>query len=180
MFYVSSLCSLMLTCFRTKQKFLYGENNPYWFNQAKTLVDLLMENKVEESQSLIGTMLKEFLSVRNSGSEFYYYGFMSGVLGLACAAKSIEFHEEIERGDGFSDIILDNFDAETVCILELKTTKELDDCFAVAQSATEQIVKKDYAARFITRRYKKVYGLGIGFAKKGCEIVSLGNLVKNS
>ena len=112
----------VLSCFREKQDDLYGRNNPYWFNQAKTLVDLLMENKTEEAQSLIGTMLKEFLSVRNSGSEFYYHGFMTGVLGLACAAKSIEFHEEIESGDGFSDLILDNFDAETVCILELKRT----------------------------------------------------------
>ena len=168
----------VLTCFRTKQKFLYGENNPYWFNQAKTLVDLLMENKVEESQSLIGTMLKEFLSVRNSGSEFYYHGFMTGVLGLACAAKGIEFFEEFESGNGISDLILDSFAYKTACILELKKTKNVDDCFDAAQSATEQIIKKDYASRFISRRYKKVYGLGIGFAKKGCEIVPLGNLVE--
>ena len=105
---------------------------------------------------------------------------MTGVLGLACAAKGIEFHEEIESGDGFSDLVLDSFAYKTACILELKKTKNVDDCFAVAQSATEQIIKKDYASRFISRRYKKVYGLGIGFAKKGCEIVSLGNLVKNS
>ena len=170
----------VLTCFRTKQKFLYGENNPYWFNQAKTLVDLLMENKVEEAQSLIGTMLKEFLSIKNSGSEFYYHGFMTGVLGLACAAKGIEFHEEIESGNGFSDLILDNFDTKTACILELKRTKELDDCFAAAQSATEQIIKKDYAAKFILRRYQKIYGVGIGFAKKSCVTNSLGNLVEGS
>ncbi|MBO6258985.1 MAG: PD-(D/E)XK nuclease domain-containing protein, partial [Succinivibrio sp.] len=148
------------------------------FNQAKTLVDLLMENKVEESQSLIGTMLKEFLSVRNSGSEFYYHGFMTGVLGLACAAKGIEFFEEFESGNGISDLILDSFAYKTACILELKKTKNVDDCFDAAQSATEQIIKKDYASRFISRRYKKVYGLGIGFAKKGCEIVPLGNLVE--
>ena len=37
----------VLSCFREKQQDLYGENNPYWFNQAMTLVDLLLENKVE-------------------------------------------------------------------------------------------------------------------------------------
>ena len=169
----------VLSCFREKQDDLYGRNNPYWFNQAMTLVDLLMENKTEEAQSLIGTMLKEFLSIRNSGSEFYYHGFMTGVLGLACAVKSIGYHEEVESGDGFSDIILDNFDTKTACILELKKATELADCYDAATDATKQITRKDYASKFIASRYKKVYGLGIGFAKKSCEIVSLGNLTEN-
>ena len=117
----------VLSCFMAKQRFLYGRDNPYWFNQTMTLVDLLLENKAEESQELITTMLKEFLSIRNSGSELYYHGFMTGVLGLACAVKGLTYHEEAESGDGFSDIILDSFDTETACILELKKVTELAD-----------------------------------------------------
>ncbi|MBO6258190.1 MAG: PD-(D/E)XK nuclease domain-containing protein, partial [Succinivibrio sp.] len=123
--------------------------------------------------------LKEFLSIKNSGSELYYHGFMTGVLGLACAAKGIDFYEEIESGDGFSDLILDNFDAETVCILELKKATELADCYDAAMDATKQIIRKDYASKFISQRYKNVYGIGIGFAKKSCKVVSLGNLTEN-
>ncbi|WP_295363739.1 PD-(D/E)XK nuclease domain-containing protein [uncultured Succinivibrio sp.] len=116
--------------------------------------------------------------IRNTGDELYYHGFMIGILGLAAATKNFEYHEEIETGTGFSDIVIDSFDNKTACILELKKTEKLEDCYDAAQTATKQIIQKDYASKFISRRYKKVYGIGIGFAKKSCEIVSLGNLVE--
>ena len=159
---------------------LYGEDNPYWYNQALKLVDLLMVNNTDDAQMLISTMLKEFLSIRNTGNELYYHGFMTGILGLASATKNFRYLEEIESGTGFSDIIIDSFDNKTACILELKKTENLEDCYDAAQAATKQIIQKDYAAKFISRRYKKVYGIGIGFAQKSCEIVSLGNLVEDS
>ena len=165
-----------------KQKFLYGENNPYWFNQAKALVDLLMENKVEESRSLIGTMLKEFLSVRNSGSEFYYHGFMTGVLGLACAAKGIDFYEEIEKGSGYPDVVMIKTSSSTVTVLEFKQgKKELPKLIASAQDATGQIIYEKYAEPYIRDQYSRVYGIGIGFGGKDCVVRSLGNMAqKNS
>ena len=170
----------ILYCFNKKRELLFGENNPYWYNQALKLVDLLMVNNTDEAQMLISTMLKEFLSIRNTGHELYYHGFMTGILGLATATKNFTYHEEIESGTGFSDIIIDSFDNKTACILELKKTENLEDCYDVADAATKQIIKKDYASKFISRRYKKIFGIGIGFAKKSCEMVSLGNLVENS
>jgi len=163
-------------CFKAKQEMLYGEDNPEWFNQALRLVDLLMENNVEEAMPLINLMLKQFLSVRNYGSELYYHGFMLGVIGLAASTRSLTIHEELESGDGFTDLILDNFDDKTCCILELKKAESLDKCYAAAQEATAQILTKNYAEEFIGDRYERVYGIGIGFAKKSCEIISLGNL----
>ena len=168
----------VLACFNEKREYLYGEDNPYWYNQALKLVDLLMVNNTDDAQMLISTMLKEFLSIRNTGNELYYHGFMTGILGLAAATKSFKYHEEIESGTGFSDIIIDNFDSEIACILELKRTEKLEDCYDAADDATKQIIQKDYAAKFISLRYKKVYGIGIGFAQKSCKIVSLGNLVE--
>lgn len=168
----------VLTGFIEKRDNLFGEDNPYWYNRASMLVDFLMGNKTDEAQSLISSMLKEFLSIRNTSHELYYHGFMTGVIGLACATKGIVYLEDTENGDGFSDIILDSYDTETVCILELKRTKELEDSYDAAVAATEQIIKKDYAGSYISKRYKKVYGIGIGFAKKSCRIVSMGNLVK--
>jgi len=165
-------------CFKAKQKMLYGEDNQEWFNQALKLVDLLMENNVEEAMPLINRMLKQFLSVRNYGSELYYHGFMLGVIGLAASTRSLTIHEELESGDGFTDLILDNFDDKTCCILELKKAESLDKCYDAAQEATAQIITKNYAAKFTGKRYKKVYGIGIGFAKKSCEIISIGNLAE--
>ena len=170
----------VLACFNEKREYLYGEDNPYWYNQALKLVDLLMVNNTDDAQMLISTMLKEFLSIRNTGNELYYHGFMTGILGLASATKNFRYLEEIESGTGFSDIIIDSFDNKTACILELKKTENLEDCYDAAQAATKQIIQKNYAAKFISRRYKKVYGIGIGFAQKSCEIVSLGNLVEDS
>ena len=170
----------VLACFNEKREYLYGEDNPYWYNQALKLVDLLMVNNTDDAQMLISTMLKEFLSIRNTGNELYYHGFMTGILGLASATKNFRYIEEIESRTGFSDIIIDSFDNKTACILELKKTENLEDCYDAAQTATKQIIQKDYAAKFISRRYKKVYGIGIGFAKKSCEIVSLGNQVEDS
>ncbi len=168
----------VLACFNEKREYLYGEDNPYWYNQALKLVDLLMVNNTDDAQMLISTMLKEFLSIRNTGDELYYHGFMTGILGLAAATKSFKYHEEIESGTGFSDIIIDNFDSEIACILELKKTEKLEDCYDAADDATKQIIQKDYASKFISRRYKIVFGIGIGFAQKSCKIVSLGNLVE--
>ena len=169
----------VLYCFNKKRELLFGENNPYWYNQALKLVDLLMANNTDEAQMLISTMLKEFLSIRNTGHELYYHGFMTGILGLAAATKNFKYHEEIETGTGFSDIIIDNFDSEIACILELKKVEQLEDCYDAADDATKQIIQKDYAAKFISRRYKKVYGIGIGFAQKSCKIASLGNMSKS-
>ena len=104
------------------------------------------------------------------------HGFMLGVIGLAASTRNLTVHEELESGEGFTDLILDNFDDKTCCILELKKAESLGKCINAAQAATAQIITKNYAEEFIGDRYERVYGIGIGFAKKSCEIVSLGNL----
>ena len=169
----------VLSCFRAKQKYFYGRDNPYWFKQAMTLVDLLIENRTEEAQELITSMLMSFLSVRNSGSEYYYHGFMTGVLGFACAAKGIEFHEEIEKGEGFPDVVLKSDATDTVTVLEFKKgSSDRLGRIDSASYATEQIIKQQYALPYIKEQYTKVYGIGIGFGGKGCVVKSLGNLAK--
>ena len=162
--------------FKVKQKLLFGRKNPQWLNQALSLVDLLMENNVEEASSLMNDMLVQFLSVRNYGSELYYHGFMLGVIGLAASTRNLTVHEELESGEGFTDLVLEKFKTKTCCILELKKAESLGKCLNAAQKATAQIITKNYAEEFIGDRYKRVYGIGIGFAKKSCKIISLGNL----
>ncbi|WP_031492704.1 AAA family ATPase [Succinivibrio dextrinosolvens] len=169
----------VLSCFRAKQKFLYGENNPYWFNQAMTLVVLLLENRTDEAQDLINSMLMSFLSVRNTRSELYYHGFMVGVLGFACASKGIDFHEEIEKGDGFPDVVLKKKSSRTVTVLEFKKgNSDLPALMESADSAAAQIIEKKYAEPYIRAGYTKVYGIGIGFGGKDCVAKTLGNLAQ--
>ncbi|MDY6466589.1 MAG: PD-(D/E)XK nuclease domain-containing protein, partial [Succinivibrio dextrinosolvens] len=166
-------------CFKSKFENFYTKNNHHWFNQTLSLVDLLMENKTEEAQMLISTMLKEFLSIRNSGDELYYHGFMVGVLGIASAAKGISFHEEIESGDGFPDIVLKNDATDTVAVIEFKKGKnERLERIQSAEDAAKQILEKRYAEPYLAEKYKNVYAIGIGFGGKDCYIQSLGNLAK--
>ena len=92
---------------------------------------------------------------------------MLGVIGLAASTRNLTIHEELESDEGFTDLVIEKFKTKTCCIiLELKKAESLDKCYAAAQDATAQIINKNYAAKFIGKRYKKVYGIGIGFAKK--------------
>ena len=167
----------VLSCFREKQEYLYGKDNPYWFSQSMALVDLLLDNRAEEAQALITSMLKEFLSVRNTRSELYYHGFMVGVLGFACAAKGVEFHEDIEKGKGFPDIVLTQKSSVTVTVLEFKKgNPDLQGLIQSAGYATSQIIEQQYAVPYIKEQYSRVYAIGIGFGGKDCVVKSLGNL----
>ena len=122
-------------------------------------------------------MLISILSVRNSGSELYYHGFMTGILGFACAAKGVEFHEEIESGDGFPDVVLKKKLTRTTAVLEFKKgKKDLSALTESADYAIDQIIKKKYAEPYIKEGYRNVYGIGIGFGGKDCTVKSLGNM----
>ncbi|WP_406017185.1 AAA family ATPase [Succinivibrio sp.] len=171
----------VLYCFNKKRELLFGENNPYWYNQTLSLVDLLMANKTDEAQALISSMLKEFLSIRNTGDELYYHGFMVGVIGIASAAKGISFHEEIESGDGFPDIVLKNDATDTVAVIEFKKGRnERLERIQCAEDAAKQILDKRYAEPYLAEKYKNVFAIGIGFGGKDCYIQTLGNLAKAS
>ena len=171
----------VLYCFNKKRELLFGENNPYWYNQTLSLVDLLMANKTDAAQALISSMLKEFLSIRNTGDELYYHGFMVGVIGIASAAKGISFHEEIESGDGFPDIVLKNDATDTVAVIEFKKGRnERLERIQCAEDAAKQILDKRYAEPYLAEKYKNVFAIGIGFGGKDCYIQTLGNLAKAS
>ena len=167
----------VLSCFRAKQKYLYGEDNPFWYEQTLKLVDLLMTNNTDEAQMLMSTMLKEFLSIRNAGDELYYHGFMTGILGIACATKGIEFYEETEQGEGYPDVVLLRKITRTAVVLEFKKGKnDLPSLIKSSDDAADQIINKKYAESYIRDGYTKVYGIGIGFGGKDCIIKALGNL----
>ena len=82
----------MRNALRQKQKMLYGEDNPKWFNQPLSLVDLLMDSNVDKAASHINHMLKQFLSIRPYGSELNYNGFMLKVTGLAVSTRNLTAH----------------------------------------------------------------------------------------
>ena len=163
--------------FETKFSYLYSNNNDSWKDEGFKLLDALMSNDIDKAQAIINSVLRIYISIRHSGSEQYYHGLMQGLLISAAQKNNIKVLDESESGIGYSDIILKDFMHKRAVILEFKRAGDEDLCLRTANEATEQIIKKRYADLFDTQ-YTQVYGIGIGFCRKYCEISSLGNIAK--
>ncbi|SPT69650.1 AAA family ATPase [Anaerobiospirillum thomasii] len=163
--------------FETKFSYLYSNNNDSWKDEGFKLLDALMGNDIDKAQAIINSVLRIYISIRHSGSEQYYHGLMQGLLISAAQKNNIKVLDESESGIGYSDIILKDFMHKRAVILEFKRAGDEDLCLRTANEATEQIIKKRYADLFDTQ-YTQVYGIGIGFCRKYCEISSLGNIAK--
>ncbi|SPT71846.1 Predicted AAA-ATPase [Anaerobiospirillum thomasii] len=160
--------------FENKTKVFYSKKYKNWSSQGFNLLDALMSNDIARAQDIINTVLKTYISIRHSGHEQYYHGFMQGLLIEAVTDCGITMLDESESGLGYSDIILKDSSNDRAVILEFKRAAT-DDCLEVANEATDQIKEKKYADLF-SAQYKHVYGIGIGFFKKKCKIASLGNI----
>ena len=162
--------------FENRLGVLYSEDDATWSAQGYNLLDALLCNDIAKAQDIINTVLKTYISIRHSGHEQYYHGFMQGLLIEAVTDCGITMLDESESGLGYSDIILKDSSNDRAVILEFKRATT-DDCLEVANEATDQIIEKKYADLF-SAQYKHVYGIGIGFFKKKCKIASLGNIAK--
>ena len=163
--------------FETKFSYLYSNNNDSWKDEGFKLLDALLHNDIIKAQKIINFVLDTYISIRHSGSEQYYHGLMQGLLIEAVTDCGITV-DESERGLGYSDIILDDYKNKRVVILEFKkATGHVKNCIKVANEALEQIRAKNYAAPYLDY-YEQIYGIGIGFYQKYCEIASLGNIAK--
>ena len=161
-------------CFRVKFEDIFSNQNSAWSAQAEKLLDFLMTNKIQEAKALINSLLKQFISIRNSGSELYYHGFMLGLLGITSSALNTVIKEELESGDGFTDITLINEDLQKVVIIEMKKASA-NTPLGLRQgalAALDQIKRKDYARAFINQGYENILGVGIGFGGKNCAVLS--------
>ena len=161
-------------CFRVKFEDIFSNQNSAWSAQAEKLLDFLMTNKIQEAKALINSLLKQFISIRNSGSELYYHGFMLGLLGITSSALNTVIKEELESGEGFTDITLINEDLQKVVIIEMKKASA-NTPLGLRQgalAALDQIKRKDYARAFINQGYENILGVGIGFGGKNCAVLS--------
>ncbi len=166
-------------CFKEKFEAIYSADNHEWFNKALKLLDLLMTNRTDEAQQLINNLLLQFISIRNSSSELYYHGFLLGLLGMAATSRNIECKEETESGSGYPDLVLKSIRDKTAVIIELKKgANTFSGCHDAALAAVRQIQDKHYSRALINEKCPTIYGIGIGFSGKNCEIISLGDLSK--
>ena len=164
--------------FENKIKVFYSKKDKSWSSQGFNLLDALMNNDINKAHDIINAVLKTYISIRHSGHEQYYHGFMQGLLIEAVTDCGISMLDESESGLGYSDIILKDSSNDRAVILEFKRAAT-EDCLKAASEATDQIMEKKYADLF-NEQYTHVYGIGIGFYKKRCKILSLGNIAKSA
>jgi len=138
-----------------------------------------MLNDVEAAKPLINEALMTFLSSRNSGYESYYHGFLLGIFSIVAPLLNVFVLEELETGKGYSDIVLSYTATSTAVIFEFKKTKETPKALKTGcEESLSQIKKNRYYQKFIDDGFSIIYGIGIAFGGKYCEIKSLGNLLE--
>ena len=90
---------------------------------------------------------------------------------MVSSEKNIDLKSEPENGDGYSDIIISDRYAKIAVILELKKgSSTYKSRLDAANAATDQIIKRRYAAQFIDENFRRVYGMGVGCGEKSCVI----------
>ena len=143
-------------------------------NLALNIANALLEGNVDFVQNKLGSLLRSFVSVRDTVTkaphENYYHGFLNGIF-TNCKDNLEKYHSNYESGDGYADITFNNLDGTKACVIEIKVCKEKESRAKKANEAIEQILEKHYAdAIFEDENITSVNAVGIAFSGKNCFI----------
>ena len=143
-------------------------------NLALNISNALLEGNVDFVQAKLGSLLRSFVSVRDTATkaphENYYHGFLNGIF-TNCKDNLGEYHSNYESGDGYADITFNNLGGSKACVIEIKVCKEKESRAKKANEAIEQILEKHYADTiFEDENITCVNAVGIAFSGKNCFI----------
>ena len=163
----------ILGCFNNNIKERFG-NVVKRDNLALNIANVLLEGNVDFVQNKLGSLLRSFVSVRDTVTkaphENYYHGFLNGIF-TNCKDNLEKYHSNYESGDGYVDITFNNLDGTKACVIEIKVCKEKESRAKKANEAIEQILEKHYAdAIFEDENITSVNAVGIAFSGKNCFI----------
>ena len=163
----------ILGCFNNNIKERFG-NVVKRDNLALNIANALLEGNVDFVQNKLGSLLRSFVSVRDTVTkaphENYYHGFLNGIF-TNCKDNLEKYHSNYESGDGYADITFNNLDGTKACVIEIKVCKEKESRAKKANEAIEQILEKHYAdAIFEDENITSVNAVGIAFSGKNCFI----------
>ena len=145
-------------------------------NLALNIANALLEGNFDFVQDKLGSLLRSFVSVRDTATkathENYYHGFLNGIF-TNCKDSLGEYHSNYESGDGYADITFNNLGGTKACVIEIKVCKEKESRAKKANEAIEQILEKHYAdAIFEDENITSVNAIGIAFSGKNCALAS--------
>ncbi|SPT68466.1 Predicted AAA-ATPase [Anaerobiospirillum thomasii] len=158
--------------FETKFLTLYSDTNTSWKNDSATLLDAIMSADAKKTHELINQTLQTYISIRHSGYEQYYHGFMLGLLIAASSSKNLEIIDEGESGNGYYDLAIRHKFNNIAAIIEFKVEKDKDLILkGSSQKALSQIIEKKYAMQFFKRGCDRVICIGMAFRQKECQLI---------
>ena len=143
-------------------------------NLALNIANALLEGNFDFVQDKLGSLLRSFVSVRDTATkaphENYYHGFLNGIF-TNCKDNLGKYRSNYEAGDGYADITFNNLGGTKACVIEIKVCKEKESRAKKANEAIEQILEKHYAdAIFEDENITSVNAVGIAFSGKNCFI----------
>ena len=143
-------------------------------NLALNISNALLEGNFDFVQDKLGSLLRSFVSVRDTATkaphENYYHGFLNGIF-TNCKDNLGKYRSNYEAGDGYADITFNNLGGTKACVIEIKVCKEKESRAKKANEAIEQILEKHYADTiFEDENITCVNAIGIAFSGKNCFI----------
>ena len=143
-------------------------------NLALNIANALLEGNVDFVQDKLGSLLRSFVSVRDTVTkaphENYYHVFLNGIF-TNCKDNLEKYHSNYESGDGYADITFNDLGGTKACVIEIKVCKEKESRAKKANEAIEQILEKHYAdSIFEDENITSVNAVGIAFSGKNCFI----------
>jgi hypothetical protein len=170
----------ILECFSEKVKTLFSESNPEWRGMSQELRDSLFDGNAAKVSEIINKMLQAFISVRDFGSEGFYHGFITGVLGIT-AGSSKELKSNRESGNGYFDLAIMDERISAAVIMEFKISERIKASVRKKEciEALNQIERNDYDSEF-QDDYDTIKKFGIVFFKKTCVVMEKNQLDKTS
>ena len=96
-------------------------------NLALNMANALLEGNFDFVQDKLGSLLRSFVSVRDTATkaphENYYHGFLNGIF-TNCKDNLGKYRSNYEAGDGYADITFNNLGGTKACVIEIKVCKE--------------------------------------------------------
>ena len=167
----------ILETFKTNIQAYFSTGNPSYAQSAQTIVHAILAGRTNEVSVLLKTLLRGFVSVRDTAtkapSENFYHGFLNGI--FSCAGSLVSnYKSQPEAGNGYADIA---FLSETMTgrigvVIEIKYCKDPDDLYEAAEAAISQIHGKGYGAYFDKLGCPRKLVYGIAFCRKDCAVTS--------
>lgn len=143
----------------------FEENISEW--DLSTMYTAIMNGDASVFQKELSSLLVETISF-NDEREYFYHGFLLGILGLM---KNYIVKSNRESGDGRTDIFIKHPQIDrTAVILELKVADTASQLSAKCEEALQQIEDKRYDFDLKQEGYDSIMKYGIAFYRKNCRI----------